>query len=91
MTPPDPISEEVIKMEPGRTSDRTVEVDPVIPEPEAKALRYMAASAINHRKATVIVSQRLSGRVLTDMLYELRYKLPDNFKKKYQLERFGWN
>ena len=84
-TPPeeDRISEEVVKAEPGSPMESTVEVDPVIPAPAAAAMRYLAASAINHRKATAIMSHRLTGRMLVDMVHELRYRLPKSFLQKY--------
>lgn len=87
MVPPDPISEEVVEMEPGEGGDEDVTVDPVLPESAAMAVRYLAASAINHRKATAIMSRRVSGRILREMLHELRYRLPKDFCKKYGISQ----
>lgn len=86
-TPPDPISEEVVEMEPGEGGDEDVTVDPVLPESAAMAVRYLAASAINHRKATAIMSRRVSGRILRELLHELRYRLPKNFCRKYGISQ----
>ena len=63
-----------------------VAVAEAVPEEQAAAMRYLAASAINHRSATVAVSRRLSGPMLNDMLHQLRYCLPKEFVKKYRVK-----
>lgn len=63
-----------------------VEVADIVPEEQAAAMRYLAASAINHRSATVAVSRRLSAPLLNDMLHQLRYCLPADFVKKYRVK-----
>lgn len=60
-----------------------VDVDPNIPEEPANMLRYLAASAINKRKATVMVSHHISGALTQQMLHELRYQLKPSFIRKY--------
>lgn len=87
MNPPDPISAEVVEMKPGEGGDEDVTVDPVLPESAAMAVRYLAASAVNHRKATAIMSRRVSGRILRQMLHELRYRLPKKFCQKYGISQ----
>lgn len=74
------INVEVVKPE-----DSEITVDEDVPEKQATAMRYLTASAINHRKATAIMSHRISGALLADTLYQLRYRLPESFKRKYRL------
>lgn len=81
----DAISDEVVQMTPGEPSDAVVTADPVLPKDVSACVRYLAASTINHRKATAIMSNRISGVLLMDTLYKLRYRLPKRFLKKYNL------
>lgn len=57
-----------------------------IPEEQKAALRYLAASSLNHRSATVAVSRKLSSHLLNDMLHQLRYCLPKEFAAKYRVK-----
>lgn len=63
-----------------------VAVAAAVPEEQAAAMRYLAASAINHRSATVAVSRKLSGPLLNNMLHQLRYCLPKDFVAKYNVK-----
>lgn len=63
-----------------------VEVAEGIPEDKATALKYLAASAVNHRSATVVVSRSISGPMLSSMLHQLRYCLPKYFCQKYNIK-----
>jgi hypothetical protein len=63
-----------------------VAVAAAVPEDQAAAMRYLAASAINHRSATVVVSRKLSGPLLNNMLHQLRYCLPKDFVAKYNVK-----
>ena len=63
-----------------------VAVDEGIPEDKAAALKYLAASAVNHRSATVAVSRSISGPMVSNMLNQLRYCLPKYFCKKYNVK-----
>ena len=74
------ISEEVVEPTPA-----DVVVDENVPTAKADIIRYMTASTINHKKATVIMSNKISGKYLANTLYELRHCLPENFKRKYRL------
>lgn len=75
------ITNEVVKPE---QSDVAVEVD--IPEPAAETLRFLVASEVNRRKATALVSKRISGRMLQDTLHRLRHHLPPSFKRKFNVK-----
>ena len=63
-----------------------VTVSEGIPEEQAAALKYLASSAVNHRSATVAVSRKFTGAMLTDMLHQLRYCLPNSFVQKYRVK-----
>ena len=63
-----------------------VEVREGLTEQQTASLRYLAASALNHRSATVAVSQKLTGPMLTNMLHKLRNVLPAEFLKKFQVK-----
>lgn len=62
-----------------------VEVKTEVTHDTAAALRYLASSALNHRAATVAVSRRLSGPMLSKLMHQLRYCLPEDFAKKYHV------
>ena len=63
-----------------------VEVPEDVPTAFARSLKYMAASAVNHRNATTLVSRSLSGPMLSEMLHALRHHLPAKFCKKYNVK-----
>ena len=63
-----------------------VTVSEGIPEEQAAALRYLASSAVNHRSATVAVCRKFTGAMMTDMLHQLRYCLPNSFVQKYRVK-----
>ena len=63
-----------------------VEVCEGLTDQQAASLRYLAASALNHRSATVAVSQSLTGPMLSNMLHKLRNVLPAEFLKKFQVK-----
>ena len=79
--------------EPVEEEDQTPVIRPIdvaipesIPEEQKAALRYLAASSLNHRSATVAVSRTLSSHLLNDMLHQLRYCLPKEFVAKYRVK-----
>lgn len=65
---------------------KKVSVDSGIDTKTAAELKWLASSAVSHRKATSAVSKKLSGILVNRMLHELRYHLPASFKKKYRVE-----
>lgn len=75
------IEEEVVKLD-----DCTTQEGGSVPTVQNDALRYLAASAINKRKATALVSRKLTGVLLSRTLYELRNCLPKWYKAKYNLK-----
>lgn len=68
------------------TPKEDVQVDADLPKPVEDSMRFLAASAVNHRKATALVSRKLTGVMLTNILYQLRHHLPDFYKKKYGID-----
>ena len=73
------ITEEVVKPE------VDIQVTDNLPDKVAEAMRYLAASRVNERKATALVSKRISGALLQDTLHKLRHHLPAEFKRKYKI------
>jgi len=63
--------------------DSDVDVPADVPTQMSRALRYLASSSVNHRNATTLLSRKLSGPMLTEMLHALRYHLPEKFIRKY--------
>lgn len=63
-----------------------VEVDADLPQPVEDSMRFLTASAVNHRKATALVSRKIGGVLLVNTLYQLRHILPDYYKKKYRID-----
>ena len=61
------------------------QTDGSIPVHQADALKYLACSCVNERKATMLVSRKLTGVLLSQTLYQLRNCLPDWYKTKYGL------
>lgn len=72
------ITEEVVER-----NDPEIEVDAATPAPVEATLRYHAASTVNHRKSTAIVTRKIAASFMNDTLYRLRNHLPERFKKKY--------
>jgi hypothetical protein len=62
-----------------------VDVDDGLDEDTAKELRYLVRSSINHRRATSRVSRKFSGKLLDNMMHELRYVLPRKFCRKFNV------
>ncbi len=50
------------------------------------SMKFLAASIINERKATVLVSRRYTSSVLRRVSHELRHILPRNFVRKYNIK-----
>lgn len=67
------------------TDENKVTVDNSIPDTAACALRRLAATTINERKAIARVSRTLSGPILQETLHQLRYQLPNKFIKRYNI------
>lgn len=63
--------------------DSDVDVPADVPTQMSRALRYLASSSVNHRNATTLLSRKLSGPMLSEMLHMLRYHLPAKFIRKY--------
>ena len=63
----------------------SAQTDGSIPAHQADALKYLACSCVNERKATMLVSRKLTGVLLSQTLYQLRNCLPDWYKTKYGL------
>lgn len=61
----------------------TVNTDDTMPKPVDEALKFLSASSVAHRKATALVSKRISGVMLSQTLKALRHHLPAKFKAKY--------
>lgn len=72
--------EDVVESE---ASSGDVQVDAELPAPAEAAVRFLAASAVNHRKATALVSRKISGVMLVETLFQLRNCLPEKYKRKY--------
>lgn len=66
--------------------DSDVDVPADVPTQMSRALRYLASSSVNHRNATTLLSRKLSGPMLTEMLHMLRYHLPAKFIRKYDVK-----
>lgn len=74
------------------TADETIEysgdsaqVDGSVPTTMGRAMKMLAVSAINQRRATACLSRQYTSRVTEKMLHELRYALPDEFKRRYEI------
>lgn len=67
-------------------SGDSAQVEREVPNTIQESMKYLAVSAVNHRKATAILSHRLTGVMLHDMLYSLRNQLPEKYKAKYNLK-----
>lgn len=65
--------------------NRKVEVDEIGSESVEASLRYIAASAVNHRKATAIATRQYAGAMVNTMHHELRNVLPAWYKELYQV------
>lgn len=80
VVPQPPVEEEIVTpdSEEITTSDN-------LPEEVADTMKYMAASAINTRKAVAMCSRRVSGPILYDTLFSVRHLLPDSYKRKLHM------
>lgn len=76
------IEEEVVKV----TDCSCQNTENSVPTVQTDALKYLAASCINQRKATALVSRNLTGVLTSKALSELRNCLPGWYKKKYNLK-----
>lgn len=63
-----------------------VVVDEGVDQDTASEMKYLITMACHHRRATSKVSRRFSGKIVNQMLHELRYKLPDSFLRKYGID-----
>lgn len=63
-----------------------VVVDEGVDQDTASEMKYLITTACHHRRATSKVSRRFSGKIVNQMLHELRYKLPDSFLRKYGID-----
>lgn len=63
-----------------------VVVDEGVDQATASEMKYLITTACHHRRATSKVSRRFSGKIVNQMLHELRYKLPDSFLRKYGID-----
>lgn len=61
-------------------------VDEGVDQDTASEMKYIITTACHHRRATSKVSRRFSGKIVNQMLHELRYKLPDSFLRKYGID-----
>lgn len=69
-----------------KTDDKEdVKVDADLPKQVEDSMRFLAASAVNHRKATALVSRKIGGVMLVNCLYALRNCLPESYKRKYRM------
>ena len=68
-----------------RTGDNTQDENNTVPTTVTDAVKFLAASSVNHRKATALVSKRFAGVLLNRTLHDLRHHLPEKFVKKYNL------
>ena len=75
---------------PAESSDAVTPSDVVVDEgvdqDTASEMKYLITTACHHRRATSKVSRRFSGKIVNQMLHELRYKLPDSFLRKYNVD-----
>ena len=75
---------------PAESSDAVTPSDVVVDEgvdqETASEMKYLITTACHHRRATSKVSRRFSGKIVNQMLHELRYKLPDSFLRKYNVD-----
>lgn len=60
--------------------------DEGVDQDTASEMKYLITTACHHRRATSKVSRRFSGKIVNQMLHELRYKLPDSFLRKYGID-----
>jgi len=67
------------------TGDNAQDESNAVPTVVTDAVKFLATSTVNHRKATALVSKRFAGVLLERTLYELRHHLPQKFVKKYNL------
>lgn len=63
-----------------------VQVDEGVDKDTAAEMQYLITAACHHRRATSKVSRRFSGKIVNQMLHELRYKLPASFVRKYGID-----
>ena len=63
-----------------------VVVDEGVDQDTASEMKYLITTACHHRRATSKVSRKFSGKIVNQMLHELRYKLPDSFLRKYGID-----
>lgn len=64
----------------------TAQTDGTTPTIVDQSMKYLAISAVNHRKATAAVARNISSRLLIGMLHDLRNVLPKKFKAKYGIK-----
>ena len=64
----------------------SAQTDGSIPVHQADALKFLACSCVNERKATMLVSRKLTGVLLSQTLFQLRNCLPEWYKTKYGLK-----
>lgn len=69
-----------------REGDNAQDEDGSTPTVVNHTCRYLARSAVNHRKSTALMCKRIAGPMLSRTLYELRNQLPQRFKDKYKLD-----
>lgn len=62
-----------------------IEVDEGIPAKTADEMRYLTASAVNNRKATVMMCRNLASPMAKLVFNEFKYCLPERAKKKFNL------
>ena len=66
-------------------SPSDVAVDQGVDEDTAAEMKYLIVSACHHRRATAKVSRNFSGKIVNQLLHELRYRLPSSFREKYKI------
>lgn len=74
------IEKEVVELD-----DCTTQEGGSVPVHQAEALKFLAASCVNKRKATALVSRKVTGVMLSNTLKSLNNVLPAWYKKKYGL------
>lgn len=72
-----------ISEEPAVPEGDSAQVSGAIPTRARAAIKALALSSVTKRRATVMVSREFSGILLNQMLHTLRYRLPEDFKRKY--------
>lgn len=68
------------------SGDSVQDTTNAVPHMMRNSMRYLAASAVNVRKATALVSRECTGVLLSQMLHDLRNTLPKSFKRKYGID-----